>query len=228
MYIKQLLGFLKRALETELNDFSNEIVTLVYVRNIINTRINHVIDSMKAEEKMEKKVITSLYELSSNFPKVVFCDNLRGFLNFEIRKHTKGNYSHTMFVLDKDGKSVSQDFVGLREIDIEERYMKDGFRLKFYSVNVEEANRIIPQLLKETKLPWWKRRYDILGIVGQWFNIPAINNPKVKYCSEHVIKWLNVLLPELKIPEHLNPSQLNRLMESLPSIFTYEGHWFFD
>lgn len=191
-------------------------------------------DEMYVKQKrndMKKNVIDKLEDLGRGYPFVVFSDNVRGFLNFGIKKRTSGSYSHVMILLNPDGETISQDFTGLRKINLRERYMKNGYRLKFYSIkNLSASKRFdfYNEVLLDVKRKWWRRRYDILGIFGQLLGIRKLNNPKTKYCSEDVIHRLKTLGCK-PIDPHYNPSQLNKYMrENKTGEFVYSGHWFSD
>lgn len=179
---------------------------------------------------MDEKIILNDPRTSiklKDFPVVVFCDNTRNFLSLGIRKRTNGEYSHVMFMLNPKGQCASQDFSGFRIIGIE-RYLKPGMRLKFFALadhNNHQDESFYKDVWKD--LPWWKRRYDYLGIVGQLLGIRALNNPKINYCSEDVGKRLADHYDINDLPPHRNPSELNKIMTPDPR-FKYLGHWFSD
>ena len=159
-------------------------------------------------------------------PLIVFVDNMQALISWGIKHHTKGNYNHVM-IMHSERFVASQDFM-FKEKPILS-YVQSKFRLKFWRFNSKFpiANKmyILKEVEKQLKQPWHKKRYDFLGILGQELNIPFINNPKTKFCSERVADTLRKFIPEL--PKHPSPAELNNIFKTLPFMNVY-GYWFCD
>ena len=150
-------------------------------------------------------------------------DNLRSFISWGIRKHTHGNYSHIGLIVHP--KMFASQLTTFREVPVE-KYMKRYYRLKFYGLKANEETKqlIIQRVEKILSLPFYKRIYDYLGILGQFLRFRKLQNPFAYYCSEIIT---DILEPFHKFPPRRTPSELNRLMANSPK-FKYLGHFFID
>ena len=156
-------------------------------------------------------------------PLIVFADNIGGLIPGIIKAHTKGNYSHVM-IQHKVDKFASQDPDGYKEVSIGS-YLSNDYRLKYVAVrlNALEKSMVLNQINKELKEGIFTRRYDFLGIIGQFLGgifrpFKNINNPNVKFCSERVADTFRSFLP---IPEHLSPSELNNYFKTQERTVVY-------
>ena len=161
-----------------------------------------------------------------DLPLIVLSDDLRSILNWGIRWHTRGIYSHVM-EMHKAGKFATQTFT-FREVPAE-KYMKNYMRLKFWRIN-----KLTPTQKKKWKeyvwadhnAPWIRRRYDFLGVLlGQFLGIRQIQSPFCKYCSERIADRLSLLghYPPIKP----NPTELNEYFEENENFEVY-GRYFVD
>lgn len=106
------------------------------------------------------------------------------------------------------------------------------------SDNYNEAREIIQNdIFRDLEVPWWRKRYDWLGILGQKFRVPWLNLPWSWYCSEWtgIVYWQTLLglCPELWTPEVRVPKdsgdwpfftpafQLERVVNMLRGIVVY-------
>lgn len=145
----------------------------------------------------------------------------------QIKDHESGNYNHAM-MMRKKGMLVTQANV-FKEIPVEV-YMKPTIFLKFWRVKTltAEDKKIINSAI-DTKLslPWWRRMYDFVGLVGQatpythW-----IHTPGLWFCSESgsdlgrlskVLSWL---------PKQPSPSSLDEAFKAHPEDMEVIGYWF--
>ena len=160
------------------------------------------------------------YEITfEDFPVFVFSDDMRGFLSWGIKAHTSGSYSHGMVMIRPD-KVVTQGMT-YKEIDIG-IYLTGRHRLKFWKYNglsKPKKIEIITKIEDDLSQPWWKRRYDFLGIVGQFIKVPWINNPWINFCTERLSGYLR-MIPEIKdkIPKHPSPADLNKLFKTIENM----------
>lgn len=160
-------------------------------------------------------------------PIVVIVDDRRSFLGFLIKSHSHGNYSHIMEINDM-GYVASQDFVGFRERPIED-YMKSHHFLKFWEykdLTEEQKDKWLTLIQADFDAPWKARRYDILGIIGQFFHIRWLQNPHLKYCSERVATHMRMVFG-MDIPTQRTPSELNKIFKESGKM-KVGGYWFYD
>ncbi len=173
---------------------------------------------------------------SRDLPLIVFSENTSGLLEFLINWRTKGEWNHVMWIIEL-GMVASQGNT-YSEVPIS-RYLKKNGRLKFVKVfNLSDSEKLIirDSILKKLKLPWYKKMYDWLGIVGQAVGIEWINTPWLEYCSEDVPQHLKYLAKFMRdndqlksiieaIPQHTNPQELNEYFQKYPLFFSVYGEW---
>ena len=163
----------------------------------------------------------------NELPIIIFEEDRQGLLGWAIRWHSKDNYNHVQIMVHP-GRVASQDPKGYREYPIDKLMDKRTF-MKFYQfdpVDRKEIDIIRRQVEKDLAKPWWGRRYDFLGLVGQLFNIRWIQSPFGKFCSESVAANLR-LIPRLQkiIPARPNPSELNKILKTLPEFKLLGYYW---
>ena len=161
-----------------------------------------------------------------DLPVIVLVDDLRGFISLIIKNHTDGNYSHCMWLFE-EGNIATQSWI-YRKLLLK-RYMTKRNMLKFWRIRgLSERERwdIIFKIAIDLKQPWYKRLYDVLGILGQFLKIRQIQSPFRKYCSERVAGDLRTI-SSLKdiIPKFPAPSDLNKLFNQNPDKFERLGYW---
>jgi hypothetical protein len=152
-------------------------------------------------------------------PLIVFSDLSSGLIQFLIKWRTNSSYNHVMLQLTP-GEYVSQGNVFSR-IPIW-RYIKKNARLKFWEIKdltKYERRKFYELVDADIKLPWWRRRYDYLGVFGQLLGIVKINNPRTMYCSERVAKYLTLI--GIEMPKHPSPADLNQLFKANPRFSVY-------
>lgn len=164
-------------------------------------------------------------EIKDDFPILVLSSHTNKFISWAIRWFSKGSYNHIMW-LYKSGFCASQGWVYAR-VPIE-YYLRDGFKLKFYALKVSEDDKekILQKIYAKLNRPKIKSRYDVLGIVGQFFGLRFINNPKTNYCSESVAEDLVEVFKWF--PDKPSPADCNKLFKARPEDFEYLGHWLSD
>lgn len=174
------------------------------------------------------------YFVYEDFPLIVFSDHTSGVIEFLIKFRTKGTYNHVM-IMRRPGFFASQGNT-YSEVPIH-RYMDKGNRLKF--VEIAGLTPVQKELIKASierklKLPWYKKMYDWVGIVGQAIGIKEINICGLNYCSEDVVCHLIPLIEhtegQLKeaiasLPIHGSPDDLVEYFKLYPNIFVQRGKW---
>ena len=176
----------------------------------------------------KKKIIDPLHIPTNLFPIFVFSDDLRGFIGWAIKSHSKGSYNHCM-IMTRPGFVATQGWT-YKEVPIE-TYMKGQHRLKFwYYKDIDNIDivDISTEVVKDLNQSWWKKSYDWLGIIGQAINIRWLQNPFKNYCSERVAKYARLINKlEDKIPKQPSPAELNQAFINIPQMKIY-GYWFKD
>lgn len=162
-----------------------------------------------------------------NLPVIMIVDDRRSLLGFLIKSHSNGNYNH-ICKIHKPGLIASQDVVGFRERSVEE-YMRPHYFLKFWrykNVTEEQRKKWLSLIQADLDAPWVRRRYDILGIIGQFLHIRWLQNPHTKYCSERVASQLREIF-NMYIPPQPTPSDLNKIFKENDNMEVV-GYWFYD
>ena len=80
----------------------------------------------------EKKFIDPLTFNDNDAPIIILCDDLRGFMGWAIKSHTKGNYNHAC-IIHRPGRIASQGFTSFKAHDISV-YLTPGMMLKFWRI----------------------------------------------------------------------------------------------
>lgn len=167
-------------------------------------------------------------------PLIVLSDHTSGLVEWAIKMRTKSAWNHAMW-MHRRGYFASQGNT-YSEAPLS-RYMGRQNRLKMWAIiglTPVTKKLIIASINKKLARPWWQKRYDWLGIVGQALGIKWINTPWLEYCSEDVPQHLkNVseyLLEPLasvfrQIHRHTSPEDLNKFMEKHPECFRVHGYW---
>ena len=167
--------------------------------------------------------------IESNLPIIIFEEDRQGLFGWAIRWHEKDNYNHVEIMVSL-GRVASQDPKGYKEYPIENSMQKRVF-MKFWQfspIDLTEIDIIRQQVNKDLNKPWWARRYDFLGIVGQAVGLRWIQSPWGKFCSESVATNLR-LIPRLQviIPKRPNPAELNKIFKTM-SEMKLLGYWWSD
>ena len=160
-----------------------------------------------------------------DMPVFVFSDDRRSFIGWAIKAHSKGNYNHIMIMVNPC-RVVTQGGT-YKEIPIK-RYMKPFIHLKFWkchNITPAEAYQIFNKVGKDLKLPWWRKLYDFIGIVGHLVGVRWVNIPWLSYCSERVLSYVRVILKDVESRQ--SPAELNELFKKEKRM-TLIGHWWED
>jgi len=166
-----------------------------------------------------------------DLPIMVLADDLRSFVGWGIKNHTSGNYNHVM-ISHKPWLMISQGFGGLNEIKME-AYLTPNQMLKFWRIKdltQGEKNTIYRNCVKRLSLPWYRKQYDYLGILGQFLHLRFIQNPWTTYCSEQVrLDYISEIPRAAKlVPKEPSPSDLDRIFKAHPEVFECLGYYFAD
>jgi hypothetical protein len=150
-------------------------------------------------------------------PMPVLSDNLRSFMAWGIKAHTRGSYNHFMWLI-RPGVFASQNFLYAEQpaSDYFEKY-----RLKFWchrGWTPEDRVKIIGAIEDHLKKPWYCRLYDVPAIFGQlvWHDIQI---PGLQICSDSGA-YLGRIDERYKL-RHPDPQQVNQWLEDHPDYHVY-------
>lgn len=142
------------------------------------------------------------------------------------KDHTQGSYNHAM-MMRKAGQVVTQTNV-FKEITID-AYLDARSFLKFWRIKNltdDERTAINAMIDKRLAMPWWKRMYDLPGLIGQscpflhWFQTPGL-----WFCSESA-SAIAQSVPRFKwMPKEPSPSDLNTAFTQHPDDIEPAGYW---
>jgi hypothetical protein len=147
---------------------------------------------------------------SGPFPQMVFVDRTSGMFALAVKAKTKGIYGHFCWLVGPD-ELASQWFWFRREHL--EHYK--GAYIKFvHNPNWTDLDRIalLTAIKIDLALPWYKTRYDVIGIIGELFGIKWMNRPGLDFCSERG-RYLSLVDPQYNLA-HPDPTQLNLYTKS--------------
>lgn len=155
------------------------------------------------------------YEITQDqCPMFIQAADMRSFFGWGIRVRTKSNWNHSM-IMRTPGKVVTQSWT-YKEIDIKV-YMQKGIILKFWrckDITQEERDEIASIIDYDLKQPWYKGRYDVLGVIGQLFGMRWLNVPWLNYCSEKAEEVVRIIIPG--IGKHNTPEDLDCKFKNTP------------
>lgn len=140
-------------------------------------------------------------------PLLFLTDNLYSLLATQIHSHDEGQYSHCGWQI-KQNFYASQEWT-YRQTPIEQ-YADGKHRIKLFIGNWTKIQRemIISQVRAKLALPWWRRVYDPLSIVGHATGHPEIQIPFLYNCSEITGKILGSVEKGFK-EKYSTPNSIN-------------------
>lgn len=159
---------------------------------------------VNSEILLNKEDIMNIPE--ERMPCPVLSDNLRSLFSWGIKVHEKGCYNHFMWLI-KPGVFASQGMT-FAEDPCENYFEKYRLKIWHNPTWTKDDRRLISESIKcALALPWYKRIYDPLQIVGlaihcSWLQIPGINIcSDTASCISLVDKNYNLNHPD---PEEVN------------------------
>jgi hypothetical protein len=94
-------------------------------------------------------------------------------------------------------------------------YLQGDHRLKAWVIEPGPQWETLVWIARQVDRPWYQRRYDGLGIIGQAIGIPGLNVPWSDYCSEFVAAAVARHLGENPFGKHPDPNDINRCLKTL-------------
>jgi hypothetical protein len=144
-------------------------------------------------------------------PMIVLSDNLRNIFSAGIKAHTNGCYGH-MMILIAPGVLASMQTNGFKRVLL--KSFLDDDRLKLWwcpEWTDADRKKIMDEINRELKRPWWQNCYDFLSYPGQLFNIHWLQVPGFDICSDKA-KYLKLVDKDYDL-ENPDPEQVNRWLE---------------
>jgi len=173
-----------------------------------------------------KKFVNPEDFIMTDLPLIVLQAQDTDTIGWLIRWRTNSQYNHSMFM--RTPKYFASQGLTFKEIRVKD-YIKKNMRFKFWQVkNITPVQRCMINKLIDERLnkPWWARRYDFLGIIGQATGLRWIQSPFGMYCSEQVSEaliWIG-----LDVPKKASPEDLNNYFKKNPDIFECVGYSIFE
>lgn len=171
-----------------------------------------------------------------DLPVIVFSDKTsRDFISTIIKlRHKNSTVNHVMWLYSPTKFASQNNTYSLVDTD---KYMREGNRLFFFElVGFTPIQKRIVQKSIERKLalPWYKKAYDYVGILGQAVGIKWLNIGGLNYCSESVISDIKMAADagneEISkiidgIGRHMYPDELKDYLEGFDRYFKLIGYW---
>ena len=146
------------------------------------------------------------------FPMIVFSDALFSWIGTAIKQHQAWSYNHAMW-LKAPGVLASQDAT-FKQVPVTE-YLQGEHRLKFWTNPLwseEDRGKLLQAIEADLQLPWYRRLYDPLAIIGQALHMDWLQIPGVSICSDRA-GYLSLVDPEYNL-KHPDPADVNRWLDS--------------
>ncbi len=158
------------------------------------------------------------------YPLMVFADNERGLFSLLVKQRTKGFYGHFMWLIGPN--VLASQTLTFRLYELGE--YADVCEMKFvYSEGWTSQQRfdLLSAIHQDLKKPWYKRMYDIPGVVLRLFGLKW-NIGKAYFCSERG-SYLKMVDPEYDLVSP-TPSDLNIWTKARQDRYSVYGRYFPD
>ena len=148
------------------------------------------------------------------YPMPVLSDNLRAVFSAGIKGHTKGFYSHFMWLIGPNTlASMGPRGFRIEKLDDYTRFHR--LKVFFFPNWSQEDKQLVQDAIQaELALPWYKRRYDFLAYLGHLTNWRWIQSPWSEVCSD-MIKFAKLVEKDFGCRKFPNPQDVNEALENL-------------
>jgi len=92
-------------------------------------------------------------------------------------------------------------------------YLKGQHRLKAWVIEPGPHHKTLEWINYQVARPWYRRRYDWLGVIGHAIGLPWINVPWSNYCSEFAGAVLTPYAHGRSFRSHPTPNDINRALK---------------
>lgn len=166
-----------------------------------------------------------------NMFNIVLVDNAQDFISWGIKDDTGSNYNHATTQRSPNLLDC-QEAGSLFKTVPTETYMVPANILKIWQINnltSDEWNMLNNAVAVDLAAPWYKRVYNYLGILGQFFRIPWFSFPGTYFCSQRVAKYLRIM-PRFAavLPANISPGFEDAFFVAHPELMTCAGFWWDD
>ena len=160
-------------------------------------------------------------ELSmADMPFLILTDNFHSWFSWRTKGHTHGHYNHAAFLLFRGfiPTALSQDWI-LRTKPLS-NYMSGKHRVKLWhdpDWSWDQKENMLDECDLLLDRPFYRRLYDVVGLIGQAIRHPRLNIPGLFYCSEVTARVLAAGDEDCGMA-HPSPADLNRWCKESPNM----------
>ena len=150
------------------------------------------------------------------YPLITFTHNFRSPIGKGIQLRTNSLVSHVM-ESHRPGFFATQDFTGFKTLPFDKVDNKHTYFLfyRYEGLTEKKQEEWWKTIYRDLDEPWWLRRYDWLGVVGQLFGVRWLESPFTEYCSQKVKQHLfEVFGSEIK--KRPTPEELRKYCRKYP------------
>ena len=133
-----------------------------------------------------------------------------------------------VFAQDDEGQgvlgNVATQEILLRSCPLSD-YLRGKHRLKFWTRpdwTPDIRDHIREKIARRLALPWYKRLYDPIGIIGHAIGLTRLHIPALHYCSEFIA---DVLGRDNILVRQPSPADINRIFKNHPGIWKVFGRY---
>ena len=162
--------------------------------------------------------IDDLKKIPQNkLPMVCLTNGYMSLFGFMICTATQAFWSHAMWLISS-AEFASQWF-WFKSFPID-YYNRHSIKL-WYNPDwtLEERTILQAAIWDRLKLPWWKTRYDVIGVIGEVIGVKWLNRKNLDFCSES-IRMLSLVDLEYRIwldrIKNPTPEQINVWLKQCP------------
>jgi len=164
-------------------------------------------------------------------PLIVLSENTSSLFSARIKRHTCGLYNHAMILwkIEETDTHCPRPEVATQEILLRScplsDYLRGKHRLKFWTRpdwTPDIRDHIREKIARRLALPWYKRLYDPIGIIGHAIGLTRLHIPALHYCSEFIA---DVLGRDNILVRQPSPADINRIFKNHPGIWKVFGRY---
>ena len=149
-------------------------------------------------------------------PLLVISDAVQSMVAARIKSLQNGTYNHLLWLINVNDKNIfaSQDST-FRLVSLSD-YVTHKHRLKFWynpDWTDEEKAVILGSIQSHLELPWYKKLYDPLQIIGIRLGIRWLQLPGARICSDYA-DLLGLIDSNYNLKRHPSPPEVNRWLKT--------------
>lgn len=141
------------------------------------------------------------------YPLPVLSDNVRNIFSAGIKAHSKGSYSHFMWLI-APGELASMQMTGYKKRKLKSYLGNAILKIILCSKWTELDRKIVMDTIHcELSQPWYKKMYDFLAYPGQLIGIHKMQVPGFDICSDKA-RYIKLVDPDYDL-DYPDPVQVN-------------------